>query len=47
MSTEVNDIISCPHCLVCSIKVTDHKDEDVAVCKVCGMEVKLSNVKDS
>jgi hypothetical protein len=40
-------IISCPNCLVCSIKPADHVCEDVVMCKVCGTEVDLANVKNS
>jgi hypothetical protein len=40
-------IISCPNCLVCSIKPADHIGEDAVTCKVCGTEVDLTSVKNS
>jgi hypothetical protein len=42
MSIASEEIIGCPHCLVCSITNTDFNEEGIAVCPVCGREVKAN-----
>lgn len=41
MNIEKNNIIECPHCHVCSIKLSDHPGEPTTICEVCGYEVSL------
>ena len=42
MSIASEEIISCPHCLVCSITKYDLNEDGIAVCPVCGHEVKAN-----
>lgn len=40
-ASDVETLISCPHCLVHSISIADNVGNSKAICKVCGTEVDL------
>jgi hypothetical protein len=45
MNTPNEEIVSCPNCLVCCIKRSDSNDASIVICRVCGKEVRLNELR--